>query len=125
MHQAVIDAFILAEQHPPFSEARSNELDNLLVALRTEIRKYSALSECYMDYPYSLFIPYENSNKNELVIELTEYGHIAALFRHGNVPDDSYDYVLAILNDFNFLILEEEEIREVENAGYWIPLFNS
>jgi hypothetical protein len=151
MHRAILDALEEAQRfreqsehqtpHPDlqqplvpgrdYSYTLSAEARQRLDRMHTRWSQVAACLQVYRDtldfYPGSpsdFFITW-SSAQDQVVVELSWFGNLAAVFTYGIVPAQILATVTICLNQLGLSVLQQEDIQELEQNGAWQILFES
>jgi hypothetical protein len=151
MHRAILDALEEAQHfreqserqpiHPDlqqplvpgrdYSYTLSAEARQRLDRMQTRWSQVAACLQAYRDVlefypgsPSNFFITW-GSTQDEIVVELSWFGNLAAIFTYGTVPAQILATVTACLEQLGLSVLRQEDIQELEQNGVWQVIFES
>jgi hypothetical protein len=123
MKDEITNALLRAKDTSQNTEIIGKDAFKLQIDTAERLKFHLRESDIWADYPYSIFVQVTTSIKDEIVIEISPYGPIAALFQYGQVPIEIYTTVKRILHDVPLLIIEGQELRDLEDGGQYKILF--
>src|SRR6266487_634596 len=123
-HVAQPDEFP-SENHP-LSQERNKKLDQVIAnldRLKAYIERSLGISSVYIGTSTSLEVYVDSSTKNQVVIEFTVEGPLAATFVYGSVSRDTLQSIYQCIHACGLIQLSDDEIRELEQNGNYHQLF--
>ena len=113
------------ENHP-LSQERNKKLDQVIAnldRLKACIERSLGISSVYIGTSTSLEVYVDSSTKNQVVIEFTVEGPLAATFVYGSVSRDTLQSIYQCIHACGLIQLSDDEIRELEQNGNYHQLF--
>lgn len=112
--------------HHPLTQERNKKLDQMMAhfeQLKACIEQMLGSSSVHIGTSTSLEIDTDSSMHNQVVIELTVEGSLAAVFVYGSVSNDILHRIHQCIQVSGLIQLSHDEIHELEQSGSYHELF--
>jgi hypothetical protein len=107
------------------SKQRLSILESLMLRLTRCIESSGLVRELSFGSPGSIHTSGYSDSKHSIVVEISLYGPLAAVFEYGLVPAELKEHIESCIQSLEIVRLTDSERNELESTNQFLEIFDS